>query len=40
MKSGEPWTVSGLKVRAYADETKPEAQKFGVFLRFDASALP
>lgn len=39
MRSGEPWMVEGIKVRAYADETKPAAQKFGVFIRGDASAL-
>lgn len=37
---GEPWKVSGLKVRAYADETKPAAQRFGVIIRQDPSALP
>lgn len=40
MKSGEPWTVTGLKIRAFVDSTKPAAQKFGVFLRSDLSALP
>ena len=40
MKSGEPWTVTGLKLRAFADETKPSAQKFGVIVRSDLSALP
>lgn len=39
MKSGEPWMVEGLKVRAYADETKPAAQKFAVIVRGDDSAL-
>jgi hypothetical protein len=36
---GSPWQLSGIKLRAYADTAKPEAQKFGVFLRFDASVL-
>jgi len=40
MKSGEPWMVEGIKIRGYADETKPAAQKFAVILRGDASALP
>jgi hypothetical protein len=40
MKSGEPWMVSGLKMRAYADETKAAAQKFGTIIRGDLSALP
>lgn len=40
MRSGEPWMVEGIKIRSYADETKPAAQKFGAILRYDASALP
>lgn len=40
MKSGEAWMVEGIKIRGYADETKPAAQKFAVILRGDASALP
>lgn len=39
MRSGEPWMVEGIRIRAYADETKPAAQKFGTLLRFDRSAL-
>ena len=39
MRSGEPWMVEGIKVRAYADETKPAAQKFAVIVRGDASAI-
>lgn len=35
----EPWTVTGLKLRAYADNTKPTNQRFGVIVRSDASAL-
>ena len=34
------WNVSGLKIRAYADDNKPAAQKFGVVRRFDVDALP
>lgn len=40
MTSGEPWMVTGLKLRAYADETKPANQLFGTIIRADASALP
>lgn len=39
MAYGEPWKVTGLKLRAYADETKPAAQRFGVIVRQDPSAL-
>lgn len=35
----EPWTVTGLKLRAYADSTKPAAARFGTIVRSDASAL-
>lgn len=40
MRSGEPWMVDGIKMRAFADETKPAAQKFGTILRGDLSGLP
>lgn len=39
MASGEPWKLTGLKIRAYADDTKPSTQRFGVIVRSDASAL-
>jgi hypothetical protein len=39
MRSGEPWMVEGIRLRAYADETKPVAQRFGSILRLDVSAL-
>lgn len=39
MKSGEPWTITGLKLRAFADESKPANQLFGTIVRADASAL-
>lgn len=39
-KQGEPWTVTGLKLRAYSDSTMPTTQRFGVIARFDPSALP
>ena len=40
MRSGEPWMVDGIKMRAFADETMPAAQKFGTILRGDLSGLP
>lgn len=40
MRSGEPWLADGLRIRAYADETLPSAQKFATIIRGDASALP
>lgn len=40
MKYGAPWQATGIKIRAYADTTKPDLQKFGVVIRGDLSALP
>jgi hypothetical protein len=40
MKAGEGWAVEGIKVRAFADETKNSTAKFGTIVRFDSSALP
>lgn len=40
MPGGQEWNVTGLKIRAYADTTKPANQRFGVIHRIDASALP
>ena len=37
---GEAWKLTGIKIRAYADTTKPAGQLFGVIRRSDASALP
>jgi hypothetical protein len=39
-KSGENWNASGIKIRGFADESKPANQMFGVFIRSDLSALP
>lgn len=39
MPSGEPWKASGLKLRAYADDTKSANELFGVIVRADESAL-
>lgn len=40
MTYGEAWKATGLKIRAYADQTKPAKQLFGVIRRMDAGALP
>jgi hypothetical protein len=37
---GDAWKLSGIKVRAFYDDTKPANQGFGVIKRFDASAIP
>ena len=34
------WKITGLKFRAFADDTKPDAQKFGVVIHADSSAVP
>lgn len=40
-KYGDAWTVTGLKLRGFADTTRPAAQLFGSIFRFDNSgALP
>ena len=39
-KYGDSWTITGIKLRAYADDTKPAAQLFGTIVRKDPSALP
>ncbi len=39
MTSGETWSMSGVRVRAYADETMPTAQSFATIVRLDISAL-
>jgi len=39
MRQGESWQLTGIKLWAFADDTKPAAQKFGVFVRADPSAL-
>lgn len=33
MTSGNPWKLTGVKIRAYADDTKGATEKFGLFLR-------
>jgi len=39
MPFGNPWTLTGLKLRAFADTTKSTTQQFGVMLRSDASVI-
>ena len=39
MTFGSPWQANGLKLRAYADTTKPAAQQFGMWGRADASVI-
>lgn len=40
MSFGAPWQLTGLKLRAFVDSTKPAAQQFGVMVRADDSAIP
>lgn len=39
MAFGTPWQLTGIKLRAVADTSKPSAQQFGMFGRSDASVL-
>lgn len=39
MPFGSTWEVTGLRLRAYADTTKPADQYFGMFGRADASVI-
>lgn len=39
MTFGVPWKLTGLKMRAVVDSTKPAAQQFGMWGRSDASAI-
>jgi hypothetical protein len=36
---GAPWQLTGVKVRAFVDESKPSDQQFGVAIRSDASVI-
>lgn len=36
---GSPWQLTGITLRCFADNTMPAAQRFGVFVRSDASAV-
>lgn len=40
MTFGNAWRATGLKLRAMADTSKPDAQRFGMFGRSDVSAIP
>lgn len=40
MRSGEPWQLTGIKLRAFADDTKPAAQYFATIIRADPSDVP
>lgn len=39
MTLGQPWALSGIKLRAFVDSTKPAAQQFGMFGRSDLSVI-
>ena len=39
MTFGNAWKITGLKLRAFVDSTKPAAQQFGMFGRSDASVI-
>lgn len=39
MKTGEPWTLSGMKLWGYADTSLPSTQQFATVIRSDASAI-
>ena len=39
MGFGNPWQIAGVKLRGFADTTKPRAQYFGMFGRADASVI-
>lgn len=40
MRYGDSWQLTGVKIRAYADDSKPANQIFGVIKRVDLAALP
>ncbi len=39
MPFGDNWEISGIRFRAFADTTKPDAQKFGMWGRLDPSVI-
>ena len=39
MAYAEPWKLTGLKLRGFADDTKPTTARFGTIIRADSSAL-
>jgi len=36
---GQPWTVSNIIMRCFADDAKPDAQQFGTMIRYDPSVI-
>ena len=40
MRAGNNWQITGVKLRAFADSTKPSTQSFATVVRSDVSALP
>jgi hypothetical protein len=40
MASGEPWKMTGVRIRAFIDENKPAGAEFGTILRADPSMVP
>ena len=39
MSFGSPWQMTGIRLRAYADTTKPQDQLFGMWGRLDPSVI-
>lgn len=39
MRYGDSWIVNGIRLRAFADTTKPAAQRFGTVVRVDPSVI-
>lgn len=39
MGFGNPWQITGVRFRAFADTDKPQTQQFGMFGRADASVI-
>ena len=39
MPFGDSWNISGIKLRAFADTTKPSAQQFATIVRSDPSVI-
>lgn len=40
MRSGEPWQLTGIRLRGLVDEDKPAGQEFATVIRADVSAVP
>ena len=39
MNAGDPWQLTGLKIRAFIDDTKPAGQEFATIIRADPSEI-